>query len=442
MALENIVTNPIERAAEYRVRRRLDDIQVVTPGAVADYEPLGWKRVKDLRRGVRISKEISVDQKLENRFWCCLYRLGYNELNRGRNFKISIADNVQKQVDVFAKDDETVVVAECKTALEQSRKSLQKDLGEFHANKKGIADSIRKHYGRESKLKIIWIFVIENITISQEDASRAKEQQTHILNARDLVYFEEIAKSLGPAARVQFKADFLSGLDIPALENKKIPAVKTRLGGHSVFAFSSKASDVLKIAFVNHRDLRDPSSAPTYQRLVNPSRLKKITSFLESGGYFPNSILLNFQKRPRFDISLHGEDKDIQFGYLHLPSKYKSLKVIDGQHRLYGCAVLNPAAHQPNLFFIAFEHISGDEEANLFATINKEQQKVQKRLLDELDGELKWESPDVFERVKAIASRAVDLMNASFGSPFEDKVLSPGLNHSDDCPLTLPEIRK
>ncbi len=140
-------------------------------------------------------------------------------------------------------------------------------------------------------------------------------------------------------------------------------------------------------------------------------------------------------------MALKSEDKDIQFGYLYLPAKYKSLKVIDGQHRLYGCALLD-SADQPNLFFVAFEGINGSEEANLFATINKEQQKVQKRLLDELDGELKWDSDDLGERIQAISSRAIDLLNAKFGSPFEDTVVSPGLTSSDERPLTLPEIRK
>ena len=34
--------------------------------------------------------------------------------------------------------------------------------------------------------------------------------------------------------------------------------------------------------------------APTYQRLLIPSRLKGITKFIDDGGYFPNSIIINF----------------------------------------------------------------------------------------------------------------------------------------------------
>lgn len=442
MKLTNLVVTAADRISEFKQRNRDYDEQSVTPGAIQDYEPQGWSVARELKTKFKLRKPRTDDHNLENRFWCCMYRLGYPELNAGRNFKIPTAENVEKQIDVFAKDAETVVIAECKTAEAYKKKSLQKDLGEFDSNKRLIASALRNHYGRNFKPKIIWLFVLSNVVVTQQDLVRARELKIHLLSDRELTYFEEIAKALGPAARQQFKAEYLAGQDIPALDNVSVPAVKTKLNNKPVYVFSSKASDISRIGFVNHRDLRDPNSAPTYQRLVNPNRLKKVAEFLKGGGYFPNSILINFQFRPRFDLALASNDKDIQFGHLYLPKKYKSVKIIDGQHRLYGCALLDEEDRDPNLFFVAFDGISGTEEANLFATINKEQQKVQKRLLDELDGELKWDSEVVSERVQAICSRAIDLLNAAYGNPFEDKVVSPGINASEDRPLTLPEIRK
>lgn len=445
MSLTNLTGSPNDRTAEFRRRNRPFEEKTVTPGALADYEPKGWREAKRSPNSLRIRLDRKPDEILENRFWCCLYRLGYPELNIGRNFQIPITEGkgpVTKQIDVFARDDETVVVAECKTAEEYKKKSIQKDLGEFHANKKSIADAIRKHYGRDFKPKIIWAFVIDNMSLTQEDRARASEYKIAIITDRELTYFEEISKALEGAARQQFKAEYLAGQTIPALEDTKIPATRIRLGGKTAYVFSAKASDVLRRAFVNHRDLRDPASAPTYQRLVNPNRLGKISKFLSEDGFFPNSLLLSLQKKPRFDPLAPSEDKDIAFGYLYLPSTYKSIKVVDGQHRLYACAVLPEAAKEPTLVFVALEAISGSQEANLFATINKEQQKVPRKLLDELEGDLKWDSEEPLERIAAIASRAVDLMNAEFNGPFEDKVVSPGLKASDDRPLTLPEVKK
>lgn len=440
--LTNLVVTAAERIGEFKKRNRDYDEQSVTPGAVQDFEPQGWSVARELKTKFKLRKPRAEDHNLENRFWCCLYRLGYLELNSGRHFKIPIAQGIEKQIDVFAKDSETVVIAECKTAETYRKKSLQKDLGEFESNKRQIANALRQHYGKDFKPKIIWLFVLSNVAVTTNDAARARELNINLLKDKELVYFEEIAKALGPAARQQFKAEYLAGQDIPALDNVSVPAVKTKLNGTPVYVFSCKASDMSRIGFVNHRDLRDPNSAPTYQRLVNPNRIRKVAEFLKGGGYFPNSILVNFQFRPRFDTALTSNDKEIQFGHLYLPKKYKSVKVIDGQHRLYGCSLLDENEREPNLFFVAFDKITGTEEANLFAIINKEQQKVQKRLLDELDGELKWDSKIVNDRVQAICSRAIDQLNAAYGSPFEDMIVSPGINASDDRPLTLPEIRK
>ena len=432
VALTNLTLTPSERVSEFRRRNKAYDEKTVTPGAAADFQPQGWQVVKQLQAGVRLRRERTTDQVLENRFWCCLYRLGYPELNVGRNFQIPLSDGkntIAKQIDVFARDDETVVVAECKTAEEYKKKSIQKDIGEFDANKKMIADAIRKHYGTNFKPKIIWAFVVSNMSLTQEDLARARQHRVVIITDRELTYFEEIAKALEGAARQQFKAEYLAGQEIPALSDKKLPATRIKLGGKTAFVFSTRANEVLRRAFVNHRDLRDPAAAPTYQRLVNPNRLSKIADFLENGGFFPNSILLNFQKRPRFDIALPSEDKEISFGYLHLPNTYKSIRVVDGQHRLFGCAIAPDTVKEPSLIFISFEGMEPKDEALLFATINREQQKVSKKLLDELEGDLKWDSDNANERIGAIASRAIDLMNAQFGGPFEDKVVSPGLTN-------------
>lgn len=390
--IKGLTDSPESRASEYRRRNRTYNEKSVTPGAVPDVEKLGWSVYKKFPTRFKMRQPRQDDENLENRFWCCLYKLGFDDLNIGRNFKIDIkvgSSGLQRQIDAFAKDDETVVVAECKTAETNKKKSLQTDLGEFESLKKPIADAIRLHYGSAFKPKIIWCFVTDQIEWTSNDLLRAKQHNISVINSRDLDYIDEIAKVLGPVARHQFKATYLDGVKIPALQNKKLPAIRCRVGGQNAFVFSAKANDILPIAFVNHRDFRDPRGTPAYQRLVNPGRLRKIASFLEDGGYFPNSILVNFHKKPRFEQSAISDDKDIQFGHLYLPETHKSCWVIDGQHRLYGCALLPDANKQPTLMFIAFSGIGATEEANLFATINREQKKVDKKLLDELDGDLK-----------------------------------------------------
>ena len=133
-----------------------------------------------------------------------------------------------------------------------------------------------------------------------------------------------------------------------------MPAVKTKLGGKTTYLFSALANDILRIAFVNHRDLRDPSGAPSYQRIVTPSRLQQIGGFLDNKKFFPNTILLNFHRKPVFEQTAKDDISSVAFGNLILPDRHKSCWIIDGQHRLYGTTYASEDYVTP-LFFIGFD---------------------------------------------------------------------------------------
>jgi DGQHR domain-containing protein len=393
--------------------------------------------------GAKMRKAKSHDEVLENRIWCILYQLGYPVLNVGRKFSIQIANQdgkiVTKQVDVFAKDDETVIVVECKSCEEIQTRDLRKDISEFATLRKPVSNEIRGHFGKDYKPKILWAFATWNVVWKPSDVVLAKENNIAVIKDREIRYLEEISRALREAGRYQFHAEFFKDQKIPELEGKVVPAICTKLGGHRVFIFTASPANLLKISFVNHRDLRDPGGTPAYQRLLKQGRLKKIGDFLNAGNFFPNSILMSFHKKVRFDISDRSYDKTSQFGSLYLPNFYRSCWVIDGQHRLYGCAFAEtPPA---TLTVIAFEKIPGVLEANLFATINREQQRVQKRLLEELDGELKWDSPIVKEQLGAIASRAIDILNAETGGPFFDHLCPPGMPTTPIQNLHLPQVK-
>ncbi|MEM6890144.1 MAG: DGQHR domain-containing protein [Pseudomonadota bacterium] len=434
-----------ERKSEYAKRRKGFNEESVPTALLTQREAEGWLLLRENKTSVRIRRPKSFDEVLENRFWNVLYRFGYDELNAGRRFRIRISaegEELTKQIDVFAKDAETLIVAECKASEKPRKRSMQKDLGEFAALQKPIANALRKHYGAGFKPKILWFFVTDKIRWSDNDLQRASDNNIHVVQSRELLYFEEISKKLGVAARFQFHAEYLDRQKVPALSNRTVQAVKTKIGGHIAYFFSARPVDILRIAFVNHRDLRDPTGAPSYQRLVSPSRLKEIGSFLDAGGYFPNTILLNFHRKPQFNRQAKDDFSNIQFGELVLPDRYKSCWVIDGQHRLYGTTFAKKRDQDAPLFFIAFENVTRSEEANTFVTINEKQTRVPKKLLTELDGELKWDSDNPKELLGAIASRAVDLLNNKGAGPFENRVVTPGVTGSSDQPLTLPNFQQ
>lgn len=443
MALPNLAQDRAARIAEFKKRNRRFDLKRVSSGEFETYFAAGWEIDKELKLSTRIRRPKRHDEVLENQVWILLYRLGYATLSVGRDFKIPVISEgqaISKQIDVFAADDETFIVAECKSSENKRKRSLQKDIGEFQSLKRPIANSLRKSFGENPKRKILWLLVTSNIRWTQEDLARAESNKIIVIQDHELRYFQEIARTLGKAAKYQFHAEFLAGEKIPALDGDFIPATRFRLGGRFAYSFTVNADQLLKRAFVNHRDLRDPSGAPSYQRLITPNRLKKIAHFVERGGYFANSILVNFHRKLRFDLSDKGSDGDVQFGRLYLPNNYKSCWVIDGQHRLYGAAVAAETAKVPMIPVVAFEGLPTEDEANLFATINREQKPVQKKLLDELEGELKWGSSDPKEAMNAIASRALDIMRNDPLGPFEDRIALPGTKGKNQ-PLTVPQLK-
>lgn len=440
-----LVSTEGERHAEYKRRRDAFIYQKVLPGGETPYLADDWKISKKLKRFIRLSKAKSLDRQFEDRVWRFFYKMGYEELSRGHEFTIryKAADGTfrEKQIDLFARDAETVIVGECKCCEDYKPRSLSKDIAEFVGLRKQFADAIRAHYGRDYKPKILWFFFTDKVLWSNADKNKAIAEKIKIMTEREIDYFSQLSDHLGRATRYQFLAEYLGGQKIPELTDIKVPAVRGRLGGRTFYSFVSTPEQLLKICFVNHRTLADPLALPTYQRLVKKSRLKAIGEFIKDGGFFPTNILINFEERRRFDKKANDEAANIQFGDLHLPDKYKSAWIVDGQHRLYGYSVIDPKFSKQNVAVIAFEQLKREDEANLFVTINHEQKSVPRTLLDELDADLKWGSSIPAERLASIAARIVQGLTESIGGPLFRRVVAQGMQSDDVCCLTMPEIK-
>jgi len=439
-----LIDKDVDLRKEFRRRNPKFDQRRAKPEEVESLLSDGWQIHKRLRTSVTLRRERKVDERLENLWWVLLYKMGYAELNSGRRFRIRFVRRDitgEKQIDVLASDDETVIVTECKACERLRKRSLQKDIEEFGALQGAIATSIKSFYGRDYKPKILWFFVTENIIWSEEDIARANAHNIKRVTENELPYYTQLADHLGKAARFQFLAEFLKDQQIPELAGAKVPATRGKLGGRYFYSFVTTPRHLLKIAFVNHRTLDDPEGNPTYQRLIQKPRLKSIGRFIESGGFFPNNILVNFVKSPRFDIIQKDVLTDVHYGHLYLPSSYKSAWIIDGQHRLYGYAGLPDEFLDHKLIIVAFDGISKDEEANMFVTINHEQKSVAKNLLDDLEGQLKWESEDPGERIGAICARLIHNVNRDLSGPFYSRFSAEGIRASARACLTVPQIK-
>lgn len=437
-----LADSPAKRLAEYRERKqryafrsfRKDEYDY----AVAE----GWEHVKENKTSHRFRKLKPFDERFENELWCLLYTLGYPILNVGRKFSIDVAhhagETVSKQIDVFAYDDETIIVAECKACEQRTKRYLQKDIAEFDSLKGPIAASLKRYFNGEFTQKLVWIVATRNVDWIDNDRIRAKSANIQILTESDLLYYNEIANRIGKSARYQFQAEFLARSKVKALHGVKVLALKSRLGPYNTYLFYTSAERLLPISYVNHRGLRDPDAAPTYQRLIQHDRLVKIAEYIKTGGFFPNSVIVNF-KEPIVFEKVRSDEEGGTTGLLTLPDSYRSAWIIDGQHRLYGYAELDDDDKRSPLPVIAFESIPISEETKIFSDINSKQKTVAKKLLDEITGEIKLDSPDRREQLRAIAVRSLDLVRNDAAGPLFGKIAGAEISERD-AGLTVPYL--
>ncbi len=175
--------------------------------------------------------------------------------------------------------------------------------------------------------------------------------------------------------------------------------------------------------------------------MISPGRVKAIGDFIRSGGFFPTNILLNFVDNPKFsllDNSLN-TDPTAKFGWLTLPSKYRSAWVIDGQHRLYGFSGLDEKYLDQNITVIAFSGLAKVKEADLFITINHKQKSVPKGLLVALLADLKMGDADPKTALSALASAVVRALNADKTSPLFQRFRMPDVPPTMQQNLTISE---
>jgi DNA sulfur modification protein DndB len=341
----------------------------------------GWTAHKRTQSHLWMKKQKRPEALLEDRIWCLLYRMGYPRLG-GSKYGVplqSVSNGGDvKRISVLAIDDETAVVVECRARQDRGRRNLQKEIEDFDKCKKKISSAIRNSSAKGFNPKIVWILATANIIWAEKDLERAEAANIRIITENEVQYFEAFVSHIGTAGRYQFLAEFLEGQEIPNLQNVRVPAVKGRFGAHTYYSFVVSARHLLKIAFVNHQALNHPDGRPAYQRMINKKRIGEIGSFIQNGGYFPTNVLLNFTQNCRFDLlpNKDNADQNIKFGWLYLPSSYKSAWIIDGQHRLYGFSNIPDRFLDSNLFVLAFERMDTKTEADLFITINHEQKSV------------------------------------------------------------------
>lgn len=415
-----------ERALRAETRRRLDPrYRKKVPRNQRDaMEDDGWVLDKELARDLWMRKAKSHDVIFEDQVWAVLALLGFNIMSNGRSVSLPYGKlpNQTKQVDILAADEDTVLVVECKSsnAEQAPTYAFKSEIESIQGYRPGLIAYLRSQFPSH---KIRFIFATNNVNVTPDTQDRIEGADITHLDETAVAYYRELASHLGKAAKFQLLGNLFRGKQIEAMD-AQVAAIRGKMGGLTYYSFAIEPSRLLKIAYVLHRNNTNSKWMPTYQRIIRKSRLKSVSEFVDQGGYFPNSLVLNIDnggKRLRFDRA----EKQIgttTLGILHLPKKYRSVYVVDGQHRLYGFANSDRALTEL-IPVVAFVDLPREEQVDLFMQINENQQAVPKNLQNTLNADLLWTDTDRRKQAKALKLKVAQLLGEEKSSPLRGRII-------------------
>src|SRR5258708_4652143 len=379
---------------------------------IGELTAAGWSVVRKGKKSARMSRAKAPGQLLEDRVWSVMYGLGFPTLSGPTGAQLSSDDGkLSNQIDVVGMDDEVALALECKSSKAISKRTnLQQELAKLSAIRSRLARAINPR-GHAKKTVILALFAF-NAILSDTDRSRAAQLGVALFDNEDLAYYKALAVHLGPAARYQFLSDLIPGKEIPGLK-VRVPAVRSKMGGHRCYAFSISPEYLLKIGFVSHRAKGKAADINAYQRMISKSRLRDIRRYIGDHGMFPTNIVVNFERARRgalgFERIQQEESTFGSVGWLTIAPSYRSAWIIDGQHRLFAYSGL-PEASSSLLSVLAFDGLPPSQQAQLFIEINAKQKSVKQNLLRELYAELHWDSDDPEVQTSAIISKVVQAL--------------------------------
>ncbi len=418
MVLENQIKSQL------RKRNSKYNYDSVHKKLVDEYLDNGWEVDRKFKTKTRIKKSKLFDQLFEDQVWVVCAKLGFKMLNKDRNVCLpyDLKVPLTKQIDVLAVDDETILVIECKSTDGNQRPSKFKDAIEaFGGRRNGLIKSVKKIFGEKPKIK--FVFATNNYILSSKDIERLNNFNIIHFDENIVKYFENLSIHLGISARFQLLGYLFDGQKIPQLDNK-IPAIRGKMGGLTYYSFSIEPEKLLKIGYILHRNKANKKMMPTYQRLIKKSRIRQVQEFIEEGGFFPNSIVINFntKRKLNFDLASNQIENAIsKIGILTIPQLYRSAYIIDGQHRLYGYA--NSEYKSKNTIpVVAFENLDRHDQVKLFMQINENQKQVPKNLRNTLNADLLWSSDNMLEQIKALKLQIAQDLGEDLDSPLYNRV--------------------
>lgn len=300
-------------------------------------------------------------------------------------------------------------------------------------------EALKQYPGR--KIKFIW--ATHNYISNRHDLALIDKAGMAYFSESTIEYYSELAKHLGSCSRYQLLGNLFANQEIRNMDDR-VPAIQGKMGGYTYYSFSIEPEKLLKIGYVLHRSEANQNMMPTYQRIIKKKRLQEVRSFINAGGYFPNSIIISIDTNGKglaFDQSASKVEGTIsKIGILHIPKRYRSAYIIDGQHRLYGYSD-SLYASTNTIPVVAFVDLERTEQIKLFMDINENQKAVPKSLRVTLNADMLWESSDYSEQRQALRSKIAQMLGEESTSPLHSRVVIGENESTPDRCITVEAIQ-
>ncbi len=431
-------------AAEKNARKKIFISQKILAKDLPDYVDEGWEKSKEFKnpKFVCVSKEKTVQEQFEDKIWILCASMGFTVLNQ-KSFYISYDfhnDSLKEEISVVAVDDETILIIKCFASENVTEYSFVEEINSYSEKIGGIRKEVLKQYpGR--KTKFIW--ATQNYISNRRDIALLDKAGMAFFGESTIEYYSELAKHLGSCSRYQLLGNLFANQEIKNMDDR-VPAIQGKMGGYTYYSFSIEPERLLKIGYVLHRSEANQNMMPTYQRVIKKKRLQDVRGFINNGGYFPNSIIISIDTNGKgltFDQSATRVDSTIsRIGVLHIPKRYRSAYIIDGQHRLYGYSD-SMYASSNTIPVVAFVDLERTEQIKLFMDINENQKAVPKSLRVTLNADMLWESTDFGEQRQALRTKIAQMLGEESTSPLHSRVVIGESESTSDRCITVEAIQ-
>ena len=392
---------------------------------------------------IKFERKKPLWEAFEDKVWSMFYHLKTPIMPKGKTI-VEYDEDITKQIDGLYSDHEYVYVVECKWRKRKGRVDQPPD---------GIADEIRKWRGIWDRLvyrlseieefagkKFRFILATTGILWTKQLRKEAEGFATLIDNHKvdELI---KLTKLIGVSARTNLLQALFLNEELPS-PPPVFPCIRSEVSGTNTYYFFAKPSQIIDLCYVPRRNAGNQLGLGTaYQRMLKSTKVNQIRDYLDNpSNFFPNSIIAS-SDRVFFDAT----DGSGEQGFLHLPNLYGSVKVIDGQHRLFGS--ISREREKP-LPICVVEGLSGLQQSQLFTQINQKQSNVPSELLWDLYGEgvdlSKVDENDKSDVIMArnfVISKIWKNMNERKSHPLCGRIIVPSQTEkSDMCHISFGQI--